>query len=232
LTGGISGLIFCGAGSVIPAVSGALGAVTPLEQLAVTTAVHTVAGAVSGGINAAITGSNLGMGMLTGAVGAGIGASGGGALRLLKVDQFGYQLVARTVVGGVAGGAVSEIYGGNFWEGFAQGAATAAVAFLFNHCLHKNGEPDLTCDEYGPDEDVTGEYGLRQWQEQNDRQMEQLAKAGELLDKGIQAGMRSAIAWTVFQGLKVIPGYGPPLALIWRMLWISRHLTGDTPTQR
>jgi hypothetical protein len=109
--------------------------VTPLEQLAVTTAVHMVAGAVSGGINSAITGSNLGMGMLTGAVGAGIGAGAGGILP----DKFGYQLVGRIASGAGAGGVVSGIYGGNFWEGFAQGATTAAAAFLFNQWLHSQG---------------------------------------------------------------------------------------------
>jgi len=35
---------------------------------------------------------------------------------------------------------VSAIYGGNFWEGFAEGAATAAAAFLFNHGLHSELE--------------------------------------------------------------------------------------------
>jgi hypothetical protein len=74
--------------------------------------------------------------MLTGAVGAGIGAAAGGALILLKLNQFGYQIVARTVMGGIAGGLVSQIYGGNFWQGFAQGAATAAAAFLFNETIH------------------------------------------------------------------------------------------------
>jgi len=74
--------------------------------------------------------------MFTGAVGAGIGAATGGALRLLGATQFGYQIIARTVMGGIAGGVVSEIYGGNFWEGFAQGGATAATAFLFNECRH------------------------------------------------------------------------------------------------
>ena len=74
--------------------------------------------------------------MLTGAVGAGIGAATGGALTLLKVDKFGYQLVAGTVMGGVAGGVVSEIYGGNFWQGFTQGAVTAAAGFLFNQGSH------------------------------------------------------------------------------------------------
>lgn len=70
--------------------------------------------------------------MLTAAVGAGIGAVTDGALLYFKVDQFGYQLVARTVMGGIAGGVVSSIYGGNFWQGFAMGAGTAASAFLFN----------------------------------------------------------------------------------------------------
>jgi len=138
LTGAISGLIFYGAGNIIPGISGALGATgSRLAETAVKVAVHTVAGGISGGINSAITGSNIGLGMLTGAVGAGIGAVGGGALTLLKVDQFGYQLVARVVSGGIAGGVVSEIYGGNFWQGFAQGAKTAAIAFLFNGELHK-----------------------------------------------------------------------------------------------
>ena len=139
LTGAISGLIFFGVGEfVAPAVCGALGATTgSLGQVAITTAVHTVAGAISGGINSAITGSNIGLGMLTGAVGAGIGAATGGALKLLDINQFGYQFVARTVAGGIAGGVVSEIYGGNFWQGFALGAATAAAAFLFNETMSK-----------------------------------------------------------------------------------------------
>jgi hypothetical protein len=103
----------------------------------ITARIHTVAGAVSGAMNSAITGSDIGMGMLTGAVGAAIGAAAGGALSYFKVDQFGYQLVARTVTGGVAGGVVSEIYGGNFWQGFAQGAGTAAAGFLFNEVMHE-----------------------------------------------------------------------------------------------
>lgn len=40
-------------------------------------------------------------------------------------------------MGGVAGGVVSEIYGGNFWQGFAQGAGTAAAAFLFNCAMSR-----------------------------------------------------------------------------------------------
>ena len=136
ITGAISALTFFGVGEfVVPEVCSALGATTPLAKTAVTVGVHTAAGAVSGGVNSAITGSDIGLGMFTGAVGAGIGAATGGALRLLKVDQLGYQLVTRTVTGGIAGGIISRVYGGNFWEGFTRSATAAAIAFLFNEML-------------------------------------------------------------------------------------------------
>jgi hypothetical protein len=54
----------------------------------------------------------------------------------ISPDKFGYQLVGRVVSGEIAGGVVSQIYGGNFWQGFAQGAATAAAGFLFNETMH------------------------------------------------------------------------------------------------
>jgi hypothetical protein len=43
------------------------------------------------------------------------------------------------VSGSIAGGIASEIYGGNFWEGFARGAATAAAEFFFNYMCHPEG---------------------------------------------------------------------------------------------
>jgi len=67
--------------------------------------------------------------------------------------EFASQLVARTVSGGIAGGIVSEIYGGNFWEGFAQGGATAAAAFLFNESLEKyKADKDGTMIKQAPPE--------------------------------------------------------------------------------
>jgi hypothetical protein len=123
---------------------------TPLGQVAVTSAVHSVAGAVSGAINSVITGTDIGLGALTGAVAAGIGSVTGNFLP----QSFGYQLVGRVVSGGIAGGVASQIYGGNFWQGFAQGAATAAAAFLFNECLppHREGTFEH------PRVDTPGEY--------------------------------------------------------------------------
>jgi len=133
LTGAISGAIFFGAGELMRGIQSALGATKGLAKVAVSAGVDAVAGAVSGAINSAITGSNVGMGMLTGAVGAGIGAAVEGALP----DKFGYQLVGQTVAGGIAGGIASELYGGNFWSGFGQGAYTAAIGFLFNQFTHQ-----------------------------------------------------------------------------------------------
>jgi hypothetical protein len=73
------------------------------------------------------------LGALTGAVGAGIASAVGGALP----NKLGYQLVGRVVSGAVACGISAELYGGKFWEGFANGAATAASEFLFNFILHE-----------------------------------------------------------------------------------------------
>ncbi len=109
------------------------------------------AGAASGAINSAITGSDIGMGALTGAMAAGVGNAVGAILP----DDFGYQLVGQMVVGGLTGGVVSEIYGGNFWQGFAMGAGTAAAAFLFNREVHEwmdrvNKSMEQFQQSYGP----------------------------------------------------------------------------------
>ena len=139
LTGAISAGLFYGAGSLAGEIGGALGAAPgSLGQVAITTGVHFAAGAASGAINSAITGGNIGVGALTGAVAAGVGSLAGNILP----DGFGYQLIGQTVVGGIAGGVVSDIYGGNFWRGFAQGAETAAAAFLFNYYVHWRRTPD------------------------------------------------------------------------------------------
>ena len=89
------------------------------------------------------------MGILTGAVGAGVGSLTGAGLGNLtksilpKGMEFASQLITRTVSGGIAGGIVSEIYGGNFWQGFAQGAGTAAAAFLFNECMSSHDKNEV-----------------------------------------------------------------------------------------
>ena len=227
LTGAISGVIFHGAGNIVGGISGAFGATNgSLAQVAITTAVHTAAGAVSGATNSAITGSDIGTGVLAGAIGAGIGAAAGGALP----DRFGYQLVGRIVSGAVAGGIAADLYGGNFWQGFAKGAATAAAAFLFNHCFHKNGEPDQTCDKYGWEEDADGTYDLRMAEEQNARNMEIFAKAGEAMQKAAVPVMRWLTGTSVNIVLFYTPG-GLMVRFLFSLATKVPYLRSDSPQE-
>jgi len=71
-------------------------------------------------------------------------------------SKFEYQLVGQVVAGAIAGGIVSALYGGNFWQGFAQGAYTAAIGFLFNQAMHE-ADTILVAWEYAREYGTTGE---------------------------------------------------------------------------
>ncbi|ACL04570.1 hypothetical protein Dalk_2880 [Desulfatibacillum aliphaticivorans] len=75
--------------------------------------------------------------MLTGAIAAGVGEYVGGAGYF--GDDFGPQLIGRSTVGALTGGVTSVIYGQDFFDGFMQGAKTAAIGFMCNHALHDIG---------------------------------------------------------------------------------------------
>jgi hypothetical protein len=96
--------------------------------------VHAVAGATAGGINAAIGGGDIGLGALVGGMSGGTGtyAGVGGYLP----GDFASQLASRALIGGAIGGASAELYGGDFAQGFGEGAMTAASALLFNEMIH------------------------------------------------------------------------------------------------
>jgi len=130
LTGAIGGALFFGAGEVVGEL-GLAGATTIAGRAAVA-GIHAAAGMVSGGINSAITGGNIGLGMLTGGISGGLGSFAGGFLP----KDFGSQLIGRSLIGGIAGGITAEIAGGEFGQGFALGAGTAAAGFLFNELNH------------------------------------------------------------------------------------------------
>lgn len=123
-TGAISGAIFFGVGQL---------GLTGIEQITA----HALGGALSGGISSAISGGDIGLGMLTGAIAAGMGEYIGGAGYF--GDDFGPQLIGRSTVGALTGGVTSVIYGQDFFDGFMQGAKTAAIGFMCNHALHDIG---------------------------------------------------------------------------------------------
>ena len=96
-------------------------------------AIHFAGGALSGGINAAIKGGDISTGMLIGGIGAGIGKYVG--VECLKGTDWGTDLATRTAISGVIGGIAAEIYGGNFSDGFINGARSAVIAYLCNDML-------------------------------------------------------------------------------------------------
>jgi len=145
LTGAVSAAAFYGAGTLIEGirVSASMAAVTEagaISEYAMAAAyqqsvsslgaasIHAGAGALAGGVNAAITSDDVAKGAAVGGISSGLGTLSGGLIR----DDFGSQLVGRSLIGGVSGGISSTIYGGNFGKGFRQGAMMAGFAVLFN----------------------------------------------------------------------------------------------------
>jgi RHS repeat-associated protein len=242
LTGAISGVIFLGAGEIIPGIQTALGATKGVAEVAVKTGVHMAAGAVSGAINSAITGTDIGLGVVSGAIGAGIAAGVGGGLTALKLDKFGYQFVGRVVSGAIAGGIAAELYGGNFWEGFKLGGATAAAAFLFNEMMGPHGKKGNAGGCAGGDgEDLVEdfyEYEMRKMEEkiEMDRIAMELAliKAGEGIQTGMRLGLKAFFIWGVGRG--AIEAYsgassnvGPLIRFLWRISVVPTQVRSDTP---
>ncbi|MCK4906309.1 MAG: C40 family peptidase, partial [Spirochaetes bacterium] len=95
-----------------------------------------VGGAAGGAFGAGISGGNVGYGALAGLIGSGIG---------VLANQSGIPIIqedfSSAVIGGaVGGGAGSAMAGGNFWEGFASGAAGAVGGYLGTAAL--GGLPD------------------------------------------------------------------------------------------
>jgi RHS repeat-associated protein len=128
---GVTAGAFYGAGEYIDSLGGP--GVAPLGARA---GVHAVAGATAGGLNAAIGGGDIGLGTLVGGMSGGIGTYAGGYLP----GEFASQLAGRALIGGVIGGVSAELYGGNFAQGFGEGAMTATSALLFNEMIHGQGK--------------------------------------------------------------------------------------------
>jgi hypothetical protein len=121
-------------GMALGAVSGALfgGA----EYLGLGIGGAMAAGAVSGAINAAVYGGNIFQSALIGAgaaaIGHGIGAAGGSKGGVYAVGHTWEKAAVSVLSGGVVGGLSSVAMGGDFWQGFTQGAANAGLSFAAN----------------------------------------------------------------------------------------------------
>jgi RHS repeat-associated protein len=176
-TGAISGACFYGAGQIInqmnaAAFEAAMGATDVVYGAAYTVssftqgAIHAGAGALSGGINAGITGGDIGMGALTGGISGGV-AKGLGSLFSSELTGNGYAdyaigLSRQAAIGGITGGIVYTIYGGDFGQGAFQGAWTAGFGYTFNEWgkgieewVNKKIEPIAeACNSWGHRKDI------------------------------------------------------------------------------
>jgi RHS repeat-associated protein len=143
---GITGSIESGIATVVTAgLFYGAGEIAPGNPFA-----HAAAGAIGGGFGAAITGGDIGQGMLTGGISGFTGTYFGNMLP----NDYASQLIGRSLIGGISGGITATIYGGDFGEGFKQGAVTAGFAFMFNDGFHTSNKP--TYDNEG----VTYSYSM------------------------------------------------------------------------
>ena len=118
LIGGIGGAFSMGIGTAAQGMSGVGKA-----------AFQTLAHGHLGGVMSGMSGGTYGQGFLSGAIGSGI-ASGAGAL--LKNAGGFIQAAGMTSAAAVSGGIGAEIAGGNFWDGFRNGAISGGL----NHAAH------------------------------------------------------------------------------------------------
>jgi hypothetical protein len=191
----ISAGLFHGAGDIVAQIAAVAeaGAISAQAVSIAAAGVHAAAGAASGAIGAAITGGDVGLGALSGAISGGVSEYAGGYLP----EGFEYQLAGHSVIGGLAGGITAELYGGDFGEGFGQGASIAASGFLFNRMMH-SGKEDVDPDPVSSK--------LRAWEAKGrilDADAMKLAEAfgaggavgGAALKAGVQVFAKGGQAW-------------------------------------
>jgi hypothetical protein len=118
LIGGIGGAFSFGIGQAVLGMSG-------FGQVAMQTLSH----GHLGGIMSGMSGGTYGQGFLSGAAGSLIA---GGTSSLLKNAGSGFRALGTVAGGGIAGGIGAEISGGEFWDGFRNGAISAGL----NHAAH------------------------------------------------------------------------------------------------
>ena len=109
------------------------------------------AGFVSGFAGSLLNGGSIGDAFKSGVIGAGIGAITGGIAGKLGIGgipkdsgEYFKQLATVSAMGGAAGGVEAELEGGNFRDGFVQGAEYGAAGYVaftgLNTYLNEQGE--------------------------------------------------------------------------------------------
>ncbi|MHC1725318.1 MAG: hypothetical protein AB9866_04770 [Syntrophobacteraceae bacterium] len=106
------------------------------------------------------------MSAMIGAMSAGAAEAAGQGLGKLsffknaaKPAQDAMQFGTQTGVGAVTGGLAAELTGGNFGQGAAQGALTAAYGFGLNYMFHPNGFTEYSYDVSEVDAEIFQKQG-------------------------------------------------------------------------
>ncbi len=89
-----------------------------------------VGGAMAGVINASITGGDMGQGALYGAIGAAAGGLTGMGVGAMGIKDAFVQAGVSIAAGGLVGGGITALAGGNFGQGFVNGAVGAAAGYF------------------------------------------------------------------------------------------------------
>lgn len=89
-----------------------------------------VGGALAGVINASITGGDIGQGALWGAIGAGAGYLTGYAIGGLDISNQYVAAGVSIAAGGLVGGGLSALAGGDFVQGFTRAITGAAAGYF------------------------------------------------------------------------------------------------------
>ncbi|NLT24050.1 MAG: RHS repeat-associated core domain-containing protein [Syntrophorhabdus sp.] len=107
-----------------------------VKNLPVAIAAHVAAGATTGAFSTLVSGGDLGQNMIVGAIPAGMAKGLGNYLPEDLTGNayadFGMGLAGHAAIGGISGGATAELFGGNFGQGFEQGAMAGAYGYIFN----------------------------------------------------------------------------------------------------
>jgi RHS repeat-associated protein len=125
LTGAIGGAVSFGIGQSTMGMAG-------IDKIANQAFAH----GLLGGSMSYMGGGTFGSGFVSGAFGS-LAAAGSGAL-LSKFNSAAFQSIGMIGSGAVVGGLGAKIEGGDFWDGFRNGAISSAL----NHTLH-DGDPKL-----------------------------------------------------------------------------------------
>ncbi|WP_304064867.1 RHS repeat domain-containing protein [Pedobacter glucosidilyticus] len=145
LLGGIGGAFSMGIGSAVQGMSG-------FGKIAIQTLAH----GHLGGVMSGMSGGSYGSGFLSGAFGS--LAAGGTQSLISGVNNQVLQAAGIVAGGALVGGILSELGGGNFWDGVRNGAISSGL----NHAFHSLMQDDKTPEQIQKEKDAAARLYMKE----------------------------------------------------------------------